>query len=95
LYCETFTNGEVYIGAGDFTFYVKMGYLIENGEITLPVKDINIIGNGPEVLKKVIMVADDLEMTEGGWTCGKDSQGVPVGMGLPTVKVSSITVGGV
>jgi TldD protein len=94
LYTETFTNGEVYIGAGDFTFYVKIGYLIENGKITRPVKDVNIIGNGPDVLKKVVMVGDDLEMTEGGWTCGKNGQGVPVGMGLPTVKVSSITVGG-
>jgi len=95
LYTETFTNGEVYIGAGDFTFYVKIGYVIENGKITQPVKDVNIIGNGPDVLKKVVMVGDDLKMTEGGWTCGKNGQGVPVGMGLPTVKVSSITVGGI
>ncbi len=94
LYAEDFTNGEVYIGAGDFTFYVKSGYLIEDGEITKPVKDINIIGNGPEVLKKIVMVADDFKMAEGGWTCGKGGQGVPVSQGLPTVKVSSITVGG-
>lgn len=95
LYAETFTNGEVYIGAGDFTFYVKSGFLIENGKLTKPVKDINIIGNGPEVLKKINMVADDFKMAEGGWTCGKSGQGVPVSMGLPTIKVSSITVGGV
>jgi len=95
LYAETFTNGEVYIGAGDFTFYVKSGFLIENGKLTKPVKDINIIGNGPEVLKKITMVADDFKMAEGGWTCGKNGQGVPVSMGLPTIKVSSITVGGV
>ncbi|MBD3385579.1 twin-arginine translocation signal domain-containing protein [candidate division KSB1 bacterium] len=94
LYAEDFTNGEVYIGAGDFTFYVKSGYLIENGEITKPVKDVNIIGNGPEVLQKIVMVADDLKMAEGGWTCGKNGQGVPVSQGLPTVKVSAITVGG-
>ncbi|MEN8153727.1 MAG: metallopeptidase TldD-related protein [Acidobacteriota bacterium] len=95
IYAETFTNGEVYIGAGDFTFYVKSGFLIEDGKLTKPVKDINIIGNGPEVLKNINMVADDFKMAEGGWTCGKNGQGVPVSMGLPTVKVSSITVGGV
>lgn len=95
LLAEMFTNGQVFIGAGDFTFYVKSGYLIENGKITRPVKDINIIGNGPDVLRKVVMVADDFKMAEGGWTCGKNGQGVPVSMGLPTVKVSSITVGGV
>lgn len=95
LYTETFTNGEVHIGAGDFTFYVKSGYMIEDGKLTRPVKDINIIGNGPQVLQKIVMVADDFKLEEGGGTCGKDGQGVPVGMGLPTVKVSSITVGGV
>jgi TldD protein len=95
LYTETFTNGQVSIGAGDFTFYVKSGYLIENGKLTKPVKDINIIGNGPEVLKNIVMVADDLQLSEGGGYCGKDGQRVPVAMGLPTVKVSKITVGGV
>jgi len=95
LYAESFSNGQVLIGAGDFTFYVKSGYLIENGQLTKPVKDVNIIGNGPEVLKNIVMVADDLAMAEGGWTCGKNGQGVPVSQGLPTVKVSKITVGGV
>jgi TldD protein len=95
LYAEDFTNGEVAIGAGDFTFYVKLGYLIENGKLTRPVKDINIIGNGPQVLSRVTMVADDLKLDEGGWTCGKNGQSMPVQMGLPTVKVSAITVGGV
>jgi TldD protein len=95
LYAETFTNGEVFIGAGDFTFYVQSGYLIEDGKLTRPVKDLNIIGNGPQVLKNVVMAAGDVEMMDGGGTCGKDGQGVPVSMGLPTVKVSSITVGGV
>jgi TldD protein len=95
LYTESFTNGEVRIGAGDFTFYVKSGYIIENGKLTKPVKDVNIIGNGPDVLKKVVMVGNDFEFDYGGWTCGKDGQGVPVGMGLPSIKVSSITVGGV
>lgn len=95
IYAETFSNGQVLIGAGDFTFYVKTGFLIEKGEITRPVKDINIIGNGPEVLKNVVMVGNDLKIDNGTWTCGKDAQGVPVSHGLPTVKVSSLTVGGI
>ncbi len=95
LYAESFSNGQVFIGAGDFTFYVKSGNLIEDGKITKPVKDINIIGNGPEVLRNIVMVGDDPTMAEGGWTCGKNGQSVPVSQGLPTVKVSSITVGGV
>jgi TldD protein len=69
--------------------------LIEDGKLTKPIKDINIIGNGPKVLADIVMVADDMQMAEGGWTCGKDGQGVPVSMGLPTVKVSKIIVGGV
>jgi len=95
LYAEEFTNGQVQIGAGDFTFYVKIGYLIENGRLTRPVKDVNVIGNGPRVLSLIAMVADDLQIGEIGSTCGKNGQSMPVGMGLPTVKVSSITVGGV
>lgn len=95
IYVEQFTNGQVNIGAGDYTFYVKAGNIIENGKITKPIKDINLIGNGPDSLSKVTMVADDMKMAEGGWTCGKGGQGVPVSMGLPTILVSSITVGGV
>lgn len=95
IYAVDFTNGEVKIGAGDFTFYVKMGYLIENGKITKPVKDINIIGNGPDILSKVNMVGNDFAMSNAGWSCGKSGQSVPVSLGLPTVKVSKITVGGV
>jgi TldD protein len=94
IYCENFTNGQVNIGAGDFTFYVKNGYLIEDGKLTRPIKDVNIIGNGPVALEKVDMVSDDLQIDEGGWTCGKDGQSVPVSQGLPTVRVSSMTVGG-
>ncbi len=94
IYATNFTNGQVQIGAGDFTFYVKNGWLIEDGKLTRPVKDVNIIGNGPKVLEQVDMVSDDLEIDEGGWTCGKDGQGVPVSQGLPTVRVASITVGG-
>lgn len=94
VYCELFTNGQVNIGAGDFTFYVKNGYLIEDGKLTRPIKDVNIIGNGPNVLSLIDMVGDDLKIDEGGWTCGKDGQSVPVSQGLPTVRVSAITVGG-
>ncbi len=94
IYCDLFSNGQVNIGAGDFTFYVKNGFLIEDGKITKPIKDVNIIGNGPKVLEQIDMVADDLKIDEGGWTCGKDGQSVPVSQGLPTVRVSSITVGG-
>ncbi|MFL5300172.1 MAG: TldD/PmbA family protein [Anaeromyxobacteraceae bacterium] len=94
IYCMNFTNGQVNIGAGDFTFYVKNGYMLEDGKLTRPIKDVNIIGNGPKVLEKVDMVSDDLQIDEGGWTCGKDGQSVPVSQGIPTVRVSSITVGG-
>jgi TldD protein len=95
LYAESFNNGEVHIGPGDFTFYLNTGYMIENGKLTNPVKDINIIGNGPEVLRRIVMVADDFKLSESGGACGKGGQSVPVSMGLPTVKVSAITVGGV
>jgi TldD protein len=94
IFCSSFSNGQVQIGAGDFTFYVKNGYLIEDGKLTRPIKDVNVIGNGPKVLEGVDMVADDLAIDEGGWTCGKDGQGVPVSQGLPTVRVASLTVGG-
>jgi len=95
IYVEQFTNGQVNIGAGDFTFYVKSGNLIEDGKITNPIKDINLIGNGPACLAKMTMVANDMKMAEGGWTCGKNGQSVPVSMGLPTILVSSITCSGV
>ncbi len=94
IFCSNFSNGQVKIGAGDFTFYVKNGYLIEDGKLTTPIKDVNIIGNGPRVLENIDMVADDLAIDEGGWTCGKDGQSVPVSQGMPTVRVSALTVGG-
>jgi TldD protein len=94
IIAETFTNGQVQIGAGDFTFYIKNGWLIEGGKVTAPIKDCNIIGNGPDALSKVAMAADDFKLDTGGWTCGKSGQGVPVSQGLPTVLVSSMTVGG-
>ena len=95
LYCVSFANGQVNIGAGDFSFYMRQGFLIEDGKLTRPVKDVNIIGNGPEALARIDMVGNDPLLDEGGWTCGKDGQGVPVSQGMPTVRVSSLTVGGV
>jgi TldD protein len=94
IICETYTNGQVQIGAGDFTFYVKNGWLVEGGKITAPIKDVNIIGNGPESLKRITMVANDARLDTGGWTCGKNGQSVPVSQGIPTVLVSKMTVGG-
>ena len=95
VYCEHFTNGQVQIGAGDFSFYVSAGYLIEGGKLTAPIKDVNLIGNGPKALEAISMVGNDLTLAVGGWTCGKDGQSVPVGQGMPTVRIDgSVTVGG-
>jgi TldD protein len=95
IFVDSFTNGQVQIGAGDFTFFVKTGYLIENGKLTQPIKDINIIGNGPKALADITMVANNLKIDQGTWTCGKDGQGCPVSQGLPAVLVKQLTVGGV
>jgi TldD protein len=93
IFVESFSNGEVNIGQGDFTFFVKFGYLIENGKLTMPIKDLNIIGNGPQALADIQMVADDMIINNGIWTCGKNGQGAPVSMGIPTVKIKKLTVG--
>lgn len=94
IYVDNFSNGQVKIGAGDFTFFVKSGYLIENGKLTQPIKDINIIGNGPQALADITMCADDYLIDNGTWSCGKSGQTVPVTCGLPTVLVKKLTVGG-
>jgi TldD protein len=94
VFVDNFTNGQVQIGAGDFTFFVKSGYLIEKGKLTKPIKDINIIGNGPKALSEITMAANDFKIDSGTWTCGKDGQSVPVTLGLPTVLVKKLTVGG-
>jgi TldD protein len=94
IYAQNFTNGQVQIGAGDFTFYVKQGYLIENGKLTRPIKDVNIIGNGPKALADISMVANNLQIDPGAWTCGKNGQSMPVSQGLPSVLVKKLTVGG-
>jgi len=95
IFVDSFTNGQVQIGAGDFTFYVKTGYLIENGKLTQPIKDINIIGNGPKALADITMVANNMKIDKSGGTCGKDGQSCPVSLGLPSVLVKQLTVGGV
>lgn len=94
IVCEHFQNGQVQIGAGDFTFFVKNGWLIENGKITAPIKDVNIVGNGPQAIRDIRMVADDMRLDTGGWTCGKEGQSVPVSQGMPSVLVGGLTVGG-
>lgn len=94
LYAEMFSNGQVNIGAGDFTFYLKHGRLIEDGKLKGYVKDANLIGSGPKVLTAVEMIGNDLEMVSSAGYCGKDGQRVPVGFGLPTLKVGAISIGG-
>jgi TldD protein len=94
IYVDNFSNGQVQIGAGDFTFFVKSGWLIEDGKLTAPVKDVNIIGNGPEALAGITAVADNFRIDNGTWTCGKE-QYCPVSCGMPSVLVQALTVGGV
>ena len=94
IFVDNFTNGQVQIGAGDFTFFVKSGFLIENGKLTQPIKDINIIGNGPKALADITMVGNNLKIDQGAWTCGKSGQSAPVSQGLPSVLVKSLIVGG-
>ena len=93
VYVDEFSNGQVKIGEGDFTFFVKSGFLIEDGRLTAPVKDINIIGNGPQALADIVAVGNDLKIDNGTWTCGKE-QSAPVSCGMPTVLISNLTVGG-
>lgn len=94
IFVDNFTNGQVQIGAGDFTFFVKSGYMIEDGKLTQPIKDINIIGNGPKALADITMVATNAKIDNGTWTCGKDGQSCPVTCGMPSALVSKLTVGG-
>jgi TldD protein len=94
VYCDSFTNGQVDTGSGDFTFFVKSGYLIENGKKTNIIKDINIIGNGPKALADITMVSNNSLIDNGTWTCGKQGQSCPVTCGMPSALVSKLTVGG-
>lgn len=93
IFVDTFLNGQVQIGAGDYTFYVKSGYLIEGGRLTQPIKDVNIIGNGPQTLSDIIGVADNAIVDPSTWMCGKGGQSCPVSCGMPSVLVNKLTVG--
>jgi TldD protein len=94
LYAVSFGGGQVDITSGQFVFSASEAYLIEDGIVTRPVKGATLIGSGPDILKRVSMVGNDLQLDPGIGTCGKDGQSVPVGVGLPTIKINGITVGG-
>ena len=94
LYCPDFGGGQVDITSGNFVFSAAESYLIEDGRVTRPVRNVTLIGNGPEALKYVSMVGNDLKLDEGIGVCGKEGQSVPVGVGIPTIKIDRMTVGG-
>ncbi len=94
VYAVNFGGGQVDITNGKFVFSASEAYLIEDGQITAPIKGATLIGNGPDVLTRVSMVGNDLKLDEGVGTCGKDGQAVPVGVGIPTIKIDRLTVGG-
>ena len=94
VYVAQMGGGQVNTATGDFVFGMTEAYLIENGEITDPLRDANLIGNGPAVLRDIDAIASDFEMAEGGGMCGKSGQSVPVGMGQPTLRIAGVTVGG-
>ena len=95
LYASSFSGGQVEISKGDFVFMIAEGYLIEGGKITAPVRGATLVGNGPDAMTKVTMVAHDARLAHRSYTCGKGGQRVPVGVGIPTVKLSTCTVGGI
>jgi TldD protein len=94
LYCVNFGGGQVDITSGNFVFSASESYWIENGRVTRPVRNASLIGNGPEALKYVSMVGNDLKLDEGIGVCGKEGQSVPVGVGIPTIRIDRMTVGG-
>jgi len=94
LYAVNFAGGQVDITSGRFVFSASEAYLIENGKVTRPVRGATLIGNGPNVMSRVSMVGDDLKLDAGVGVCGKDGQSVPVGVGQPTLRIESLTVGG-
>lgn len=94
LYAVNFGGGQVDITSGQFVFSASEAYLIENGKITRPVKGATLIGNGPDVMKKISMIGHDLALDRGVGVCGKDGQSVPVGVGQPTLKIDALTIGG-
>jgi TldD protein len=94
IYCVNFGGGQVDITSGNFVFSATESYLIEGGKLTAPLRGVTLIGNGPEALKYVSMVGNDLALDEGIGVCGKEGQSVPVGVGIPTVRIDRMTVGG-
>jgi TldD protein len=94
LYAVNFGGGQVDITSGRFVFSLSEAYLIEDGKITAPVKGATLIGSGPEVMGKISMVGNDLELDQGVGVCGKEGQSLPVGVGQPSLKIDEITVGG-
>jgi TldD protein len=94
LYAVSFGGGQVDITNGKFVFSANEAYLIEGGKVTRPVKGASLIGNGPDVLTRIAMVGNDLQLDTGVGTCGKNGQSVPVGVGLPTLRINAVTVGG-
>jgi len=94
IYAQQFGGGQVDITNGKFVFSASQAYLIEDGKLTRPIKGATIIGNGPDVLTRVSMVGNDMQLDSGIGTCGKDGQSVPVGVGQPTIKIDNLTVGG-
>jgi TldD protein len=94
IFAKSFAGGQVEISKGDFVFMLAEGYLIEDGKLTRPVRGATLIGNGPEVMTRVVAVGNDSRLAGRYYTCGKGGQYVPVGVGLPTVKLSHVTVGG-
>ena len=94
IYAHNFGGGQVDITSGKFVFSASEAHIIKNGKLTHAIKGATIIGNGPEILKQVSMVGNDMALDPGVGTCGKEGQSVPVGVGQPTLKIDNITVGG-
>ena len=94
IYCANFGGGQVDITSGNFVFSATESYLIEDGKIGQPLRGATLIGNGPEALKYVSRVGNDLALDEGVGICGKEGQSVPVGVGIPTIRIDKMTVGG-
>ena len=91
---QRFGGGQVDIVSGKFVFSCTEAYKIENGKLGAPIKGATLIGNGPEVMNRIRMIGNDLQLDKGGGVCGKAGQSVPVGVGQPTLKIDGVTVGG-
>ena len=94
LYAVSFGGGQVDITSGKFVFGCTEAYMIENGKVTYPVKGAMLIGNGPDALTRVAMIGNDMKLDPGMGTCGKQGQGVPVGVGQPSMRINAMTIGG-